>query len=447
MRGSFDDPTRLRPVYTAPEACGASEEVELTLTVTNEFDVAVSDSLTVLICDDTCDLPPFSAWDAYPTPSGVTTVAPPGAECLWPPVLPIIPLVEECPPVVEIPECEPVIPDCEPPSPPVRSAGDCAPPAEPAVDRCPPPVQPVVECPPEPEPCPPPPPNCAPTADAGEDITAPQCTRVLLTCDAHDPDGDPLTYLWTIACGGGRFEDPTRLHPTFVTPAVPCGGEEEIVVTLTATDPAGASSSDSMIVRVVDPNRPPTADAGEDITVDECSRVRLTCDGYDPDGDALSYFWTAERGQFVNPAVLHPEYIAPEVHGGGIESDLLTFTVTDRCGLEATDTMTVRVVDGNSPPRVNLGDDLIVLSGSSFRLMPDVVDPDGDLLDYAWSVPAGQGEIDRPAHRAPAFYAPLIPAGTERIVEISLTVSDPEGASACDTLIVRVRNPEPVARP
>jgi hypothetical protein len=258
-----------------------------------------------------------------------------------------------------------------------------------------------------------------------------------------------MTFLWTIECGGGRFEDPTLLHPTFVTPAVPCGGDEEIVVTLTVTDSKGASSSDSMIVRVIDPNRPPTADAGGNLSVNECTRVHLSGGADDPDGDVLTYFWAAECGQgrFEDPTSSHPIYVAPEVRGGGIDEVTLTLTVTDRCGLTASDTMKLLVADGNSRPRVDLGDDLMVLSGASFRLMPEVVDPDGDLVEYAWSVPAGQGEIDRPTHKSPAYCAPEILPGTERLVEISLTVTDPEGAAATDTMVVRVRNPQPLALP
>ncbi|UCF10686.1 MAG: hypothetical protein JSW65_03145, partial [Candidatus Bipolaricaulota bacterium] len=443
-RGSFDDPTQLRPVYRAPEACGPFEEVELTLTVTNRFGVTAVDSLTVLVCDDTCDLPPFSTRIAYPTASGVTTVLPPGMECPWPPVLPVPPEPEDCPPA-PVPDCEPpALPDdCAPP---VEPGLECEPPEPPA--ECPPVVPPVVECEPVPEECAPPP-NCPPTADAGGDITAPQCTRVLLTCDADDPDGDALTYLWTVDCGQGAFDDPTLLHPTFVTPVVPCGGEERITLTLTVTDSHGATARDSMIVHVTNPNRPPTADAGEDIAVEECTRVQLTCDASDPDGDALSYFWTVAcgRGRFEDPRLLHPVYVAPDVTCGGVEEIELTLTVTDRCGATASDTMTVRVSDHNGRPRAELGDDLIVLSGSSFKLMPEVSDPDGDILHFAWSVSAGGGTVERPTDRTPAYHAPVIPAGTERIVEITVTASDPHGAEASDTLLVRVRNPEPVATP
>ncbi|UCF09571.1 MAG: hypothetical protein JSW65_05780, partial [Candidatus Bipolaricaulota bacterium] len=161
-RGSFDDPTQLRPVYKAPEACGPFEEVELTLTVTNLFGVTAFDSLTVLVCDDTCDLPPFSTRIAYPTASGVTTVLPPGMECPWPPVLPVLPEPEDCPPA-PVPDCEPPAPpdDCAPP---VEPGPECEPPEPPA--ECPPVVPPVVECEPVPEECAPPP-NCPPTADAG----------------------------------------------------------------------------------------------------------------------------------------------------------------------------------------------------------------------------------------------------------------------------------------
>ena len=429
-RGAFDDPSQLRPVFTTPRACGDPEGVELTLTVTNAHGVSASDSVMVYVCGPTCRVTPYSAWNAYPTVTGVTTVPPPGAsECPLPlPEQPCAPIPAPCIPQ-RTEACVPAPPQC------VLPPQDCRPP--------------VAPCPPEPCPPPPcPPPNCPPTADAGEDITAPECTPVQLTCGAYDADGDALSYYWTAQGGVGHFDNPCLLHPVYTTPAVECGTSERILLTLTVTDSCGASACDTMVVCVTNTNHPPTADAGEDITAPECSRVLLTCDAYDPDGDALSFLWTIQgsRGQFENPYVLHPIFITPAVECGESEAITVTLRVTDSHGETACDSMVIHVRDTNQAPRVELGEDIVVVSGTSLRLMPEVSDPDGEPVYFRWIVPAGQGEIDSCADANPAYSAPIIPYGAELEAVVTLIVTDARGASSSDSLRVRVRNPVPLAR-
>ena len=290
--------------------------------------------------------------------------------------------------------------------------------------------------------------NHPPTADAGEDITAPECTPVQLTCGAYDADGDALSYRWTAQRGVGHFDNPCLLHPVYTTPAVDCGTTEKILLTLTVTDSCGATACDTMIVCVTNTNHPPTADAGEDISAPECARVRLTCDALDPDGDCLTYHWTVHggRGHFEDPSLLHPIFVTPSIECSPSEAITVTLTVTDSCGSTASDSMTIYITDTNHAPRVELGPDVAVVSGSSFRLMPTVSDPDGEALHYQWIVPAGQGRIDGSSATNPAFNAPIIPYGAELEAVVTLIVTDARGASSSDSLRVRVRNPVPLAR-
>jgi hypothetical protein len=65
-----------------------------------------------------------------------------------------------------------------------------------------------------------------------------------LTCVAHDPDGDSLTYSWT--CTRGRVSPTTGRTVTFYAPDT----SGSVVVTATARDPHGASDQRTKTIGV-----------------------------------------------------------------------------------------------------------------------------------------------------------------------------------------------------
>ena len=196
--------------------------------------------------------------------------------------------------------------------------------------------------------------NHVPIVDAGEDLAVDERNEVKLTCLASDPDGDMISYMWTAECGYGSFDDPTLLHPCYKAPETARCEGERITLTLTVTDECGAQSRDSLVVHVRNVNQAPVADAGADIAIDECGSVRLTCSATDPDGDALTYCWSAEggRGRFDDPTLLHPLYVAPATDNCEGERLIITFKVTDACGASSSDSLIVHVKNVNHPPVV-----------------------------------------------------------------------------------------------
>ena len=490
-RGVFDDPTQLRPVYTAPLACGEEEHVVLILTVTNAYGLQAVDRLTIIVCDPVCHRRAVSSLASIPSPFGLTTVPPPSLcaplqEVCPPADAPCAPLPDPCAPTLGPGEPEPG--PCAVNRPPTADAGEDITVPEgarvrltcgasdpdgdpltflwqaaagafddptvlhpnytaPRLDGCAPvpiPVTLTVTDPSGATACDAlvvcvTPVNRPPSADAGEDITVPEGARVRLTCGASDPDGDPLTFLWQAAAGA--FDDPTVLHPNYTAPRLDGCAPVPIHVTLTVTDPSGASACDALVVCVTPVNRPPTADAGEDITLPEGTRVRLTCGASDPDGDPLTFLWQAAAGAFDDPTVLHPNYTAPRLDGCAPVPIPVTLTVTDPSGASACDALVVCVTPVNRPPYVQLGEDVVLVSGASFRLLVSAGDPDGDWIQFRWSVPEGQGWLDGATARAPAYRAPMVSPGREMMATITVVVTDAQGAQATDTLRVRVRNP------
>jgi len=309
-------------------------------------------------------------------------------------------------------------------------------------------------------------PAVPPSVDAGSDIVVTECDRVRLTCDAIDPNGDRLIYTWTAEVG--TFNDPHVLHPIYTAPPVCCGGES-VVLTLTATNEHGLSASDSLTAYVRDvpappvpaycppPPQSPVVDAGPDIAVNECATIPLTCKAIDPNGNRLTYTWTAEAGTFNDPHVLHPIYTAPPVCCGG-ETVVLTLTATNEHGLSSSDSLIAYVRDVPPPPApvycppppqppvVDAGPDITITECGTIPLTCTAIDPNGDRLTYTWTAEAGT--FNHPHVLHPIYTAPPVCCGGETVV-LTLTATNEQGLSSSDSLNVYVRDvpPSPVCPP
>jgi hypothetical protein len=187
--------------------------------------------------------------------------------------------------------------------------------------------------------------NQPPTADAGSDITAePQQEVTLDGTNSSDPDGDSLTYNWTIDSeptdATASLDDPTSSEPTF-TPGV----SGTWVFELEVVDPEGETDTDMVVVEVVqvNPNDPPVAEAGDPQTVEVGTQVTL--DGSassDPNGDTLSFQWAIDSSPAdstaalsdadQSTAILTPdvagEYVLSLTVGDGRDTDMDMVTVT-----------------------------------------------------------------------------------------------------------------------
>ena len=88
-------------------------------------------------------------------------------------------------------------------------------------------------------------------------------------------------------------------------------------------------------------NRPPTVRARCDpCTVEVGSTSTVTGDAQDPDGDTLTYRWTAPAGRFANPSDRQTVWTAPQQEG----PVPATVTVDDGKGGTASDSVTIQVV-------------------------------------------------------------------------------------------------------
>jgi outer membrane protein OmpA-like peptidoglycan-associated protein len=118
---------------------------------------------------------------------------------------------------------------------------------------------------------------------------------VAVHVNASDPDNDPLTYSYT-ATGGAV--DGTGPDARWNSAGVSTG---TYTVTAQVNDGKGGTASCATDIKVDErPNRPPTASLSiERSPILPGEHTGVTCTGTDPDGDPLTYSYTATGGQIT----------------------------------------------------------------------------------------------------------------------------------------------------
>jgi hypothetical protein len=115
------------------------------------------------------------------------------------------------------------------------------------------------------------------------------------------------------------------------------------------------------------------------------SNVQVTCSASDPDGDWLTYSWSASAGE-VSGTGDTATWTAPSSEG----SYSVAVVVTDGRGGEAMDYVAITVRANNPPTIASLTADAEWTTPSStVQVTCTASDPDGDELSYEWSTSGG----------------------------------------------------------
>ena len=132
--------------------------------------------------------------------------------------------------------------------------------------------------------------------------------------------------------------------------------KETTTVTNTVTPPPAAAAP---------PNRGPTVTAScNPCSVDPGQTSNLAAMGTDPDGDPLTYEWTATQGTFNNPAAPNTVWTAPNQEGNATA----TVTARDTRGGTATGTVNLQIVR-----RTTLMFEDVHFDFDRFNLRPDAL--------------------------------------------------------------------------
>lgn len=152
--------------------------------------------------------------------------------------------------------------------------------------------------------------NQAPTANAGGDVSGLLDVAIQLNGSGTDPDGDLLTYTWTLnerPPGSNAQLAGTSYMQTSLTPDVLGIYRASLVVNDGSVD----SIADEIQIAGGVTGGSPVADAGPDIQANAFEVVQL--DGsrsLDPDGDTLTYRWQVVNRPSGSSATLVDEFEA-----------------------------------------------------------------------------------------------------------------------------------------
>ena len=267
--------------------------------------------------------------------------------------------------------------------------------------------------------------NQPPVADAGADQSG--AIGELFTFDGSgstDPDpGDTLTYEWDFGDANLKVAGQVAAHSY--------SGAGTYTVTLTVTDSGGLTGVDTATVTVVDPNAnvPPTAVASASPTRAEVN-TSISFDGStstDSDGSIVSYAWDFDGDGAATDATTNHSFATPGTYQ-------VSLTVTDDDGASDTATVSVTIDPPNvapaarataSPTRAEVNTS-ISFDGSTST------DSDGSIVSYAWDFDgdgAATGATTNHSFATPGTY------------QVSLTVTDDDGASDTATVTVTIDPP------
>jgi uncharacterized repeat protein (TIGR01451 family) len=191
--------------------------------------------------------------------------------------------------------------------------------------------------------------NQAPIARAGADQTGiPLGTTVNLNGNtSSDPDGQPVTYLWSIVLRPAS-SSATLFNATTATPSFVADSAGLYRIQLIVNDGLVDSAADTVDISTV--NQAPIANAGADQSAPVGSTVQLNGSGStDPDANPLTYSWSivsrpvGSVAALSSTTVVSPTFV-PDVTGSYTVRLVVNDGFTDSAPDTATITATTNVI-------------------------------------------------------------------------------------------------------
>ena len=279
--------------------------------------------------------------------------------------------------------------------------------------------------------------NIAPIANAGEDQGADGQQHVVLPGNATDEDGSISSYQWSQVSGDTVILNNSHFaNANFVSPVL--SQPQTLVFSLSATDNEGAVHSDEVSVIVGSLDDSIIADAGTNQTVIEQTEVTLSAEGSRADNSISSYQWSQVAGPTVTLNNAHnvtTTFTAPAV----LTPQKLSFMVlvTDSQSHTESDLVDIIVAAANNAPTVNAGQDKSVYTNSEISLNGEAIDTDGTINTTKWVQTGGtKVQLSNPWSLTPTFISPEVT--TQKTLAFTLTVTDNEGASASDEVLITI---------
>jgi PKD repeat protein len=205
--------------------------------------------------------------------------------------------------------------------------------------------------------------------------------------------------------------------------------EDEYTVLVQGVDQSGEAASAGAVIYLEQTTVPPQVDAGPDSAGDEGAGIAFAGSIVDPDTpEGHEVTWDFGDGA-ISTGVLT---VTHAYEDDGVY--VATLTVTDTTGLAGTDSLQVTV--SNVAPLVDAGSDRTVDEGSWVTFAGSFSDPGvRDTFGIVWEF--GDGGVGGGTLYPSHFYA------EDGIHTVTLTVTDDDGGTGSDTLLVTVDNVQP----
>ncbi len=267
-------------------------------------------------------------------------------------------------------------------------------------------------------------PENLPVADAGSDQRIDIGATVSLDGSrSFDPLGRTLSFAWSLVDKPATSALTALNDPTTVTPSFTPDMKGVYVVNLVVNNGLAPSNADAVAVTVLGNDNAPVANAGTDITAEDCSTIPLDCSGSaDPENDPLTYAWELQAkpsGSTVTTASLSDRSsVRPTFYPDIAGEYVWSCAVNDGSTWSSPDLVTVRADErrANTRPEVVAGANQTVDGGSAsctpsgyvydcnacadqtITIGSDatVSDADGDAITTRWTVVSGNATIANP---------------------------------------------------
>jgi hypothetical protein len=264
--------------------------------------------------------------------------------------------------------------------------------------------------------------NRTPVANAGPNRVVAVGESVALDgSGSSDADGDELMFRWS-APADVVLSDSTSAQATVKPSTV-----GEYRVSLVVSDGTENSEADEVVVKVVQPNASPVANAGTDRAGQEGGAVEFDGSGStDSDGTIGNYLWSFGDGSTSTEVSVSHVFVDDGNYS-------VTLTVTDDSDSQGSDTL--QVVVENLAPVAQANGPYSGVIGGPIQFTGGVVDPgSNDTHTFEWQFGDGDmtaGSVTTHTYAVPGVYA------------LILTATDNGGAVGSDSTNVTVSESPP----
>lgn len=277
-----------------------------------------------------------------------------------------------------------------------------------------------------------------PVANAGsaQTISLPVSSVLLDAGNSSAPAGTIVTYAWKQVAGPAVAE---IVSPENITTVVQWLKEGEYEFELTVTDNNGNSATATVTVAVKAAPLPPVAKAGKDqvIVLPQSSVILNASQSVAPSGTITSYQWSKSSGA-TGITISNAAGMTVTVTGLTEGVFIFKLVVTDNHGATASDSIKVTVLPQPKPPVAMAGADQVIILPEDQVLLNGVgsSSENSTITTFSWKQVSGPSLSQIHNSNTAIATAGSLQTGE---YEFELTVTDKNGLSAKDTLLVKVK--------